>query len=448
MTTWRFVLAISFVTSLNALVKQWETYNLPQPLSGGMSSYNATNGKITILNGDCNWCYGTWNAGVYMDYSINVTNFTIHHWPAVGGVDSILPVTNSYISIEDLIYFVSVGGPECMINAFSTSTGTFVRHDFFLEEDYMDPPCLAKSNDNKYLFILGGESGLNGGTSMNTLGVYDIAKMTFKKQWTLPFPASHIGCIVASNDFLYIIGGAHIEYRTNIAYKNEIWGIYVAYVDDIGSGVSDWMFGDTLPYYPQHPFIAELNSRIYIMGGWDPVNLKCSDETNSFPVWVNGIWVEVSPGPLLPNPLCYTIWLFGGQTSMPLTWMKSSYISVAPTISPSQSPTYLPSQNPTASPTTSPTKSPSHVPSKSPSRSPVKHPTNSPSSHNATESPTHSPVHFPTSQPTDQERDNSSVSSILYVVIGAAAVLTIVILYCLLKTWIKRLCNGQQPLFN
>eukprot|EP01084_Bolivina_argentea_P251331 421506_1 len=409
----------------SAPIKTWTVYHTLPPseghegFTGAMASYNNTSETITIVSP--NAPYGK----AFLNFYIDSLKFKSFKYPSSQSVDD--QVTNDFVAIEDMIYFINKKWNE--LNAFSITQQKFISLHWILPVHYSQNPCLTKSNDNKYIFILGGAN--NNGEYFNTFYIYDISNKILKGKLNLPYRLANFGCYVNSNDYLYIIGG---EYMTNISHtkrqSHEIWSLYTGDLNNLISRNSTlkWiLLNNTLSYSPQLPFVTEINNVLYIIGGWDILKHKCSNETNY--ILFDNNKTNIIPGPLLPYSLCYTvgvnanyeIYLFGGQTTendadptKPLIWMKTNYLGpptlapTNPTYSPTKAPTHSPTQSPTRSPTHSPTiatDSPTHSPTRAPTDSPTKHtlsptrPTNSPT-RSPTNSPTNSPTHAPTLSPT------------------------------------------------
>eukprot|EP01084_Bolivina_argentea_P187748 323335_1 len=182
-------------------ITSWENVTLPTPsgFSGGMTAYNSSSGEITII-GQAYWKFNTYtNTFQVKNYTQLIQRCAILQWI----IQHEGYFTNGYVQIGDKIYFLIANSHVTQIYAFSlileTCTLLSTLPLQFYQQSY--PPCLAKSNDNIFLFILGGTDDM----PSNTFYIYDIQNNVTTQGTKLSWAISESGCFTHSNDILYVI---------------------------------------------------------------------------------------------------------------------------------------------------------------------------------------------------------------------------------------------------
>eukprot|EP01084_Bolivina_argentea_P278882 476647_1 len=395
----------------STVLTEWTTYNtMPTGISGAIAAYDwETTDMIYILSPGTNYGRAFWQFDIHSNDFISpiYPNCHINGW-----------VTNAYAQYDsNQIYFMDIlqlPGSNTLY-AFSLSERKLLMNYSLPNDGYSENPCLVKSNDGKYLFILGGQSMADTNPFYDTFYIYDFTNHQIKGQGTrLPHPAFGFGCYVDVENYLHIIGGMY-SIGKQLYESKTVWSIDVENIDNWIENTTQWRISNvSLPYWPSLPFITEVYNRIYIIGG------SCSDQVHYFEFDGNNEnAINLFAALTLPTALCfptgitvnYTIFLFGGnngteELKMPLTWMKSNDMKF----------TDAPTHHPTNSPTNSPTNAPTHSPTMPPSQPP-------------TNTPTHSSI------------GKHGLSGIIYMIIGAGSILLVIGLIFILR---KCCCKRQN----
>eukprot|EP01084_Bolivina_argentea_P203559 347640_1 len=343
------LLALSIVDSSVNVISTWSSSTMPIQFSFGYSIYNSSTRNIWVMQS-----IGFNTQQGYVDYSITNGRFTVHSPYPMNGYS--FPSV-SYTSINDTIYFVVNSNSKSELRSFSFNVGNWTNLRYVLPNP---PQCLTKTSDDKYIFALGG-----GDSPDNIVLVYDVEANGLKTIGP-PLPvsnggASNFGCIVASDQYLYIFGS---QYSIQMPSAR----LNVQNIEDIES--QNWELL-SFNFYNSQVQVYEIDNIIYILRGYDNAcgaTLQYIDLSDGDGSAASLILRDAASPPV---NRCYgsgvvadyKLYLFSGNvpnTSGNVwanTWYHSNYVG-PPTESPTNSPTESPTHSPTESPTHSPTESP------------------------------------------------------------------------------------------
>jgi len=274
-------------------------------------------------------------------------------------------------------------------------------------------PCLAVSDDDKFVFVTGGALTADGRTGkMRRFEIYDVHndKRIDGPDVPLSRALANHACAVA-NGKLFVFGGDA---------SDQVFSIDVSNPSSLSSG-TDWVsISSRLQKGRNGVRAVPLDGFIYVIGGGGSPLLvdRFDPQTNAITTATSAPFSTDS----LKTP-CVGVdedghaayAKFGRNGEGVLVTMSTREPTLQPTTKPSAAPTTRPSVDPTSAPTANPSSNPTGAPTANPSSDPTAAPSANPSS-DPTRAPSANPSSDPTSAPTanpstDPTRDPTRVPS-------------------------------------
>eukprot|EP01084_Bolivina_argentea_P214458 364069_1 len=360
-----FILLVSNSQSTSDSLINWRTLNVSLPSANvGICGYDSTTKNVFILGGANNP-----NNLIHF----NTVNHQLTQYPSIN-ISIYDSFGQRYVHYNNDIYFLK----NYKIGKFNMNT-QLLQYPLFNQSSNVEGrrSCLSISNDGRYLFVLGGSSGVK----VAQFQIYHFENGVWFNGPDMIEIRSALSCY-SINGYLYAIGGDHCCTSLSSVEKIDIKNI-----SNITS--KSWSYiSSNLTEKKNLLRTIAFNDNLYMIGGrgagmvvFDTVDRMYTDvidSDNSLPTNLAAVCAIRTSS---------RIYVFGGENAT--DWTQNIYWTELeiPTEEPSENPTYDPSKYPSYNPSTIPTYNPSKYPSYNPSTIPTYNPSKYPS-YNPSTTPT------------------------------------------------------------